>query len=61
VNLSPTEFIEHTNISMKAKTDVFHLLLFELIHDDPIAWLAMRDAINKLTPSQKRYLKKVLE
>jgi hypothetical protein len=46
---------------MKAKTDVFHLLLFELIHDDPIAWLAMRDAINKLTPSQKRYLKKVLE
>jgi hypothetical protein len=46
---------------MAAKRAQFSVLLFELIHDDPHAWLALRDAINKLAPLHKQYLKKVLE
>jgi hypothetical protein len=61
MNLSPTEYNDYSNFQMAAKRAQFSVLLFELIHDDPHAWLALRDAINKLAPLHKQYLKKVLE
>ena len=61
MNLTSSQHIEYTNLQMAVRRAEMQVLLFELEHDDPIAWLSMRDAVEKLEPKQRHYLKELLK
>ena len=54
------KYIERSKLLTTLRRAELDLLLFDLVQDDPIAWLAFRDAFGKLTKEQRQYLKNLL-
>jgi hypothetical protein len=51
------KYIERSKLEMTAKKAEIDLLLFDLLNDCPIAWLAFFRCFEKMTPKQRSDLK----
>lgn len=61
MNLTKDEYTKHYDIQFKVKQSQFELLLFELIHDDPIANLAFMNCISYLSFDKRKQLLEILK
>jgi hypothetical protein len=61
MNLSKGEYLKHSDLEMKAKQAQFELLLFELLHDDPIANLAFMNCVSHLAFDKRKIILEILK
>ena len=61
MNLTPSEYLKHSDLQSAAKRAAFDLLLFELLHDDPIANLAFMHAVSYLTFDKRKQLLEIFK